>query len=560
MGTLFCPNCPNFSTKSKDELNYHLAKKHAPPNVDALNKCKDCGEEFLSYYSWRLHRIEKHGARTQIGAGPDVNMELFGVENDQSLAEELRSCRHFLVDSEIEKGRHRVFNFAMNNLNIEHVKEKLDVVFNKLTCAAKINLAFGFILKSVDDGACRYFYPHENSTILERSKLVCTKGDMNKVKDTLDRSDLIGSCTHERPNTKWRFYKITNVTIFAALLKDIRMGCRDSILPEPLLRNPTVNCLTFEENTRKPYNDNLCLFRAVALHLYGGTALEEETAKLFNIFMSSSGKTDPAQFRGVHMDDFPLVEDAANLKIYWYDVDVVEGAFIGEFARRSIHKYEQSVKLLRYNNHICYVNNINALFKAFRCTTCHEFFKRPPFLEKHLLRCKDKIRHIYPKNVYQLRQTLFDKLDAFNIPYAEDQKLFQNLAIFDFESTCVGDDSYKDTDTTTWIGKHVPISVCISSNLLDEPIFLCNSNPHDLVLSFIEALENVAAKSRAQMNLNFLEVGTTIKSKLNAIFETLNERRQRREPIFEFEDECVEDETEEENCSTVSSLPEKSTY
>ena len=30
-GTLYCPKCPNFSTKSRDDLNYHIAKKHSVP-------------------------------------------------------------------------------------------------------------------------------------------------------------------------------------------------------------------------------------------------------------------------------------------------------------------------------------------------------------------------------------------------------------------------------------------------------------------------------------------------------------------------------------------------
>ena len=27
-GALYCPKCPNLSTKSRDDLNYHIAKKH----------------------------------------------------------------------------------------------------------------------------------------------------------------------------------------------------------------------------------------------------------------------------------------------------------------------------------------------------------------------------------------------------------------------------------------------------------------------------------------------------------------------------------------------------
>ena len=178
-----------------------------------------------------------------------------------------------------------------------------------------------------------------------------------------------------------------------------------------------------------------------------------------------------------------------HLNIFLYDIDFVDGELMGELCRRSIQKYEKSVKLLRYNNHICYVNNINALFKAFRCTTCDTFFSKTGNLERHLVTCCDRVKHIYPKIVYELRETLFEKLDAFKIPYKNEQKLFKNLAVFEFESISVKENSYKETETTTWFGKHIPISVSISSNLIPEPIFLCNANPHHLISSFITALE-----------------------------------------------------------------------
>ena len=53
-------------------------------------------------------------------------------------------------------------------------------------------------------------------------------------------------------------------------------------------------------------------------------------------------------------------------------------------------------------------------------------------------------------------------LDYFNIPYTEDQKLFENLAVFNFESICVKEEKFKETETTKWTGKHVPLPVSIS--------------------------------------------------------------------------------------------------
>ena len=162
-----------------------------------------------------------------------------------------------------------------------------------------------------------------------------------------------------------------------------------------------------------------------------------------------------------------------------------------------------------------------------------------------MVTCTDRDKHIYPKNVYELRETLFEKLDAFNIPYKNDQKLFKNLAIFDFESICVKEDSYKQTETTTWIGKHVPISLSISSNLISEPIFLCNANRHHLISSFISALEGLATQSKAQLKLNFIEVETAIKIKLCAVLEQLNQRRNR---VSNFVDDCIVE--EEKDLST----------
>ena len=187
-----------------------------------------------------------------------------------------------------------------------------------------------------------------------------------------------------------------------------------------------MNCLTFERNTRQPYNDNLCLFRAIALRLHGNEKLEEETLKLFKLFLNDSEEKDVSKFQGVHLKDIPKVENLLQLNILIYDIDFVDGELIGELCRRSVQKYEKIVKLLRYNDHFCYVNNINALFKAFRQTTCDTFFSKTGNLDRHLVTYFDHVEHIYSENVYELTETLFEKLDAFNIPSRSEQKLFKN--------------------------------------------------------------------------------------------------------------------------------------
>ena len=77
--------------------------------------------------------------------------------DDVELKEELISCSEFLVDSHLETGSYCVFNFALSSFKNSFLNEKLDDFFNQLKYAAKVNLAFRFLLNNIEDGARRYF-------------------------------------------------------------------------------------------------------------------------------------------------------------------------------------------------------------------------------------------------------------------------------------------------------------------------------------------------------------------------------------------------------------------
>ena len=104
-GTKTCPHCPNFYYKTQKDLNHHIATKHAVSYPDGI-----C--EFPSYYSLQKQKKSEHGKRSRI---QDVNVDLdtfMSDHRDQELREELTTCKHFLVDSELVRGRQHVFNFA----------------------------------------------------------------------------------------------------------------------------------------------------------------------------------------------------------------------------------------------------------------------------------------------------------------------------------------------------------------------------------------------------------------------------------------------------------------
>ena len=98
--------------------------------------------------------------------------------------------------------------------------------------------------------------------------------------------------------------------------------------------------------------------------------------------------------------------------------------------KTTVQNYKITVRLLRYNNQICYVNNINAVSQSFRCPNWVTFFYKTFNLKRQLTTCSERVKNVYPRNVYQFREILFDKLESFGIKYTTEQKLFKNLAVF----------------------------------------------------------------------------------------------------------------------------------
>ena len=101
---------------------------------------------------------------------------------------------------------------------------------------------------------------------------------------------------------------------------------------------------------------------------------------------------------------------------------------MGELDRRSIGKYEKTVKFLRYKKQIIHVNYIENFFSAqiaihcsmpiFRCPTCVTFFKMSHHFNRYLICYRDQIKNINPKSVYTLQETLFQNRMGliFSIP------------------------------------------------------------------------------------------------------------------------------------------------
>ena len=157
--------------------------------------------------------------------------------------------------------------------------------------------------------------------------------------------------------------------VCAILLKNIPMGCRNALLPDHLLKERFIICLTCSQNTC----DILIFFKSLAS--------EERTCYFFHLYMKEKRKVESATFQGVCLNDKQTAEETLGINNILHDVDTVDGYFVDELVRWSLQNHSGTVSLLRYNSHNYYVANIQALFNAFRCWTCECYFCQPIKLE-----------------------------------------------------------------------------------------------------------------------------------------------------------------------------------
>ena len=259
-------------------------------------------------------------------------------------------------------------------------------------------------------------------------------------------TDAIEACTKQQSNTKWKIGNLTNVTVnVCCSTRRSSHGIKDAVLLEPLKVNHIIICLAWEENKTKPYKDNLWLFVVLALHLHGNGWNEEDTSKKFNLFLERSAGTDRATFKVVFLNINLIVEELLQVNVSLYDKDFLDTTLSGELVKTSFGKQSNTVWLLRYKSHLCFAYDINVLFNAHCCPSCDNFFSITPHLEYHLSNCIENFEHMYPKNLYLLLETLFDKLDLFGIPYTDKRNFFEIIEIFDFDTICLGNEEFKDT-------------------------------------------------------------------------------------------------------------------
>ena len=212
------------------------------------------------------------------------------------------------------------------------------------------------------------------------------------------------------------------------------------------------------------YNDNLCLFRCLALHRGCDVRRLETTVVTLYAKYTDMLVHD---FAGVPLDELDKVETKFKTNVCVYQlVEIADGKTTAELVRRSMGHYADTMNMNLHETHYSYIRDIGKYCHSYRCRKCGDsLWKYPSWLKIHESTCEGGIRRVYKGGVYRPPASIFERLDDEGIIVSPVLRYFPYRATFDFECYFSDERLPVNSDTLQWSARHVPLSVSVASNV-----------------------------------------------------------------------------------------------
>ena len=143
--------------------------------------------------------------------------------------------------------------------------------------------------------------------------------------------------------------------------------------------------------------------------------LRRKLQKCSHFFLKKVAGTNPASFQCVRMNDIPIVEDLVQMSIFLYDKDIVDGAMSNDWRvckEKCRQLFQHSPTITPQQSFLLCIQNQCSFQSISLPMVCSIYWKKTGNLERHLTTCKERVKQTFPKNVYQLRETLIDNLNC----------------------------------------------------------------------------------------------------------------------------------------------------
>ncbi len=180
------------------------------------------------------------------------------------------------------------------------------------------------------------------------------------------------------------------------------------------------------------YDDYLCFWRCLSYHVMDPKPEDPRNINktMKNIFKQYyQEKEDIKNYNGVQYvaynkeytdealdndeyekknDEIDLIEKHFNVNINVYTNDEPD---IIQIDRRSICNYNNTLNLMRYNNHFMYIKNLEQVRHCYKCKKCSKIFKNMEACHRHEKHCDELVKHTFPGGKYDKTKSIFDKIE-----------------------------------------------------------------------------------------------------------------------------------------------------
>ena len=245
------------------------------------------------------------------------------------------------------------------------------------------------------------------------------------------------------------------------------------------------------------YNDNLCFWRAMTFKFTPKIRQKDIHAAAKNMFYEhfNVGKRKAPRvlhkYLGFNPDDEAFIkafEDRHRLCIELVQFDSDKQSTTNIIAyRRSRSDYSEKVYLLKENNHVMYIKDINKVVGMFECERCGKYMASSRQLAKHQgVDCSYRLTFPKHDTIKSVVKSIGSATNCNNFLFYDFESRLPIISVQPLTKTYEVIDGVKtEMKPKTEITRlHIPISFSIASGVSPEPVFVVRHTPNDLVAEF----------------------------------------------------------------------------
>lgn len=405
----------------------------------------------------------------------------------------------------------KVYNLRVIDNNIHATLNGINMknIFYDQRFKFKVQASLGYILYDNTNKKMRYWHASSgNDKLLDEPILIEGENDYNNFVSKLGNKDFLQHATKSRPNTTFSLHLLTNVTIYVYPIQNHSIGC-PTTLPPSIKSNRAIVCADLDSNG-KPFTNNMCIFRAIALSRNQNSTLERSTKSYFNQFLSHEG-IPKSSYKGISLLQIPKIERLFNLSITVYSLqELGDGEMCACLISRPSTKYKEKLYLHLQDNHFSWIKNLQGYTKSFKCIYCSKLFRSNRNMNIHSSSCTNSTKLIYPSGAFSPPKSLFEKLSDIGIEVDDDRKHYPYIAVFDCETYLDIDNLPNPTATIEWKARHrlASVSVCTNVPNYQTPVTYLNdkNDEYDVAKRMMEYLELVSDKCYENLKLTYNDI------------------------------------------------------